>query len=940
MYISNCKTNHFSNPLGYLIETPTFSYTVEDAKGKHQTEARLIVSLTADMNSIVYDSGFRSDIDSLAFAASFSLQPRTRYYWTITVRTDAYEEATSDLNWFETAKQDESWIGKWITCDSTTGRHPIFQKSFLIKKKITSARFYICGLGLYELHINNRKVGNELLTPYCNNYTSWLQYQTYDVTEYLDDENDIAVLMGNGWYKGRYGVDSVELPAERQPSWKLIGELHVTYEDGSADIFGTDKQWQVGRSNIIFSSIYDGEIRDDTLADAEPVGAHLFTEELPPLTARLSTPVTIHKDWQPIELIQTPKGELVLDLGQNFSGIFSLSVHEPAGTRIHLQFGEVLQGGNFYRDNLRSAKAEYIYISDGQSHVLKPHFTFYGYRYVKIDGITNLKRDDFVGHAVYSSVPEAGHLTTGNPLINQLIHNARWGLYSNFIDIPTDCPQRDERMGWTGDAQAFAPTACFLTDSYAFYRKYLADMATEQAQAGGIVPNVVPSFGDRSTSSVWGDAVCIIPWHLYQFYGDVSILAERFGDMKAWVDYISKTDEGTGKWRDHFHWGDWLALDNPAGGDSQVFGGTDAGFIADVYYMNSAEIVAKTAKLLNNSAEEQKYTRLSAAIRERILDEYYSPNGRCCIPTQTAYLLTLKNRLSVDEQKARRVLRTLFSQKNDSLQTGFVGTPILCNVLSDYGMTDLAYKLLFNEEFPSWIYAVKMGATTIWERWNSINPDGSISSTGMNSLNHYAYGSIVEWIWRHAAGITPAEGGQGFRKVHFQPSIHEKLGFAEGIYHSPAGTWRMKWSIKDNAHLHIQMTVPFGCEATIQLPFASDDLHASVDNPIFNHTENGTCHLTAGTYEIEYETTCPLYSHLSTNSTIGELQASPEAVEILSASLPGFDSLPVDLATHALRPFMLQYGGMSGVTEELLNSLDTRLAEIQQQAQNTGTAGT
>lgn len=928
MKITNCKTNHLTNPLGYEIDTPTFSYVVEDAEGKFQKEARILISLSEDMVDSIYDSGFLADIDSLAYTVNLPLAPCTRYYWTVAVHSDAEEEAVSSVNWFETGKQEDAWAGNWITCDSTTGRHPIFKKTFSVEKTVQNSRLYICGLGLYEASLDREKIGDEILAPYCNNYDSWLQYQTYELPELSPGEHCLSVLLGNGWYKGRYGLNTTEVPSAEQKTWKLIAELHLTYSDGSSEIISTDATWTVQRSSITASSIYDGETRDDTLPDLPLETAALCSEQMAPLKARLSTPVTIHEQLPTIELIHTPAGETVLDLGQNFAGIFRLRVHEPKGTLIHLQFGEILQHDNFYRDNMHSARAEYLYTSDGDEHILEPHFTFYGYRYVKVTGVSSLSKNDFTGLALYSEIPEAGTLVTGSALVNQLIKNVGWSLRSNFIDIPTDCPQRDERLGWTGDAQVFAPTACYLRDCYAFYRKYLADMASEQEDKNGMVPNVIPDPCDDDTASVWGDAACIIPWTLYQFYGDLSILKERFHDMKAWVDFITRTDQGCGQWREHFHWGDWLALDHPSGEPTQIFGGTDAGFIADVYYMNSAQIVSDSAALLDDSENQKIYQELADTIRARILNEFYSPSGRCCISTQTAFILTLKYHLSADEEKTKKMMRTLFSQKHDKLQTGFVGTPLLCNVLSDFGFTDLAYKLLLGEDYPGWLYAVKMGATTIWERWNSVYPDGSIPHEDMSSLNHYSYGSVVEWIWRHAVGITQDETVPGFRKVRFQPSIHEAMHFAGGTYHSAAGTWALRWDIIDARHLTLKLQVPFGCEAEIKLPFASPDLYTASDNPIFENVLDGICHLTAGSYEITYETTISLVGGLTTNSTVRELKANPQAAAFLMETVPGFDALPADLTESPLRPFLLQYGSFVGITPEMLDELDEKLSQL------------
>ena len=428
-----------------------------------------------------------------------------------------------------------------------------------------------------------------------------------------------------------------------------------------------------------------------------------------------------------------------------------------------MQTGEILQHGNFYNENLRSAKSEYVYISDGEEHLLIPHFTYYGYRYAKVEGVSDLKKEDFKGLSLYSDVQQTGVIETGHELVNRLIQNVRWGLKSNFIDVPTDCPQRDERMGWTGDAQVFSPTATYLEDTYAFYAKYLYDMAKEQSVRDGKVPDVIPSAGVESTACVWGDAACIIPWNLYLFYGDQSILEDQFDSMRSWVDYIRKVDGDNHGWRYVFHYGDWLALDNPVQGAEQVMGGTDEEFIANLYYAVSALLVAKSAEVLGKETERVKYQKISEEQFDIVKKEYYSATGRCCIKTQTALLLTLKYHLSENEELTKAQLRKLYEDNDGKLKTGFVGTPLMCNVLTEHGMEDIAYGLLLNEEYPGWLSEVKLGATTVWERWNSLLDDGTISGIGMNSMNHYAYGSVLEWMFRHAAGINTTDTAPGLR---------------------------------------------------------------------------------------------------------------------------------------------------------------------------------
>ena len=837
MRIIRCKTNHLTEPFGFDLGQPVFTWDVADARGSCQAEARILVY---DGEAVCLDTGFRADISSLGFRAEIALQPRRRYSWTVTVRTDAGEEETSGLNTFETGKMEEPWTAEWISCP-LGGRLPVFRKRISVRKGLTRARLYLCGLGMYEAAVNGRCVGNELFTPYCNNYNAWQQVIAHDITALLAEESELAIMLAPGWYAGRFGFTSkAGQPGYYGNDLRLIAEVHLEYADGSSECIPTDGSWQLTRSRCTFSGIYDGEHWDETLPETEPEPVTVLQAGTELLRDRLSPPVYVQMTLAPVQLIHTPKGETVLDLGQNHTGIFRLNVHEPKGTEIRLQFGEVLQQGCFYNENLRTAKAEFRYVSSGQPAVLEPKFTFYGYRYVKIDGVRDLDPGDYSGLVVHSDLEEIGGIRTGDERVNRLIDNAHWSLRSNFLDVPTDCPQRDERMGWTGDANVFAPTACRFRDTYAFYRKYLRDLWTEQQSLDGMVPEVIPSFGDDHVSSVWGDAATVIPWTLYQASGDLSILREQLESMEAWVDWILKTDGGIHAWRSHFHYGDWLALDHPSLRTDTVFGGTEEGFIADTAWAESAGIAADSAALLGREAESGFYRSLQKKIRDGLKEEYFTATGRCAIETQTALLLTLKYGLSDHPDKILQQLDKRFRQSEGKLQTGFVGSPILCNVLSENGRHTQAVDLLLNEDYPGWLYEVAHGATTIWERWNSLSADGSVSSTGMNSFNHYAYGSIVEWMFRHLAGLLPA--APGCRKARIAPLPDARLGHVEMHYLG----WRIGWEAEDDRHLQLRVTVPFGCEAEVVLPFAGKV--AAEDQRRFGQP------LGPGTYEVRYET--------------------------------------------------------------------------------------
>lgn len=734
MKIYDCKVNHLTNPLGFRMIRTVFSWKVKDAQGKKQTEARIQAARDYEMKEIIADTGWDVDADSLGYKVEMELQPRSRCYWTVSVRSDAGEEAVSKVQWFETGKREEPWIGKWITCDSIEKRHPYFEKEILPKKAVRKARFYLCGLGLYEAFYRGERIGSEYLTPYSNDYHEWVQYQTYDVTEQMQESGTLSVLLGNGWYKARFGFHAHEDKGFYGNEWKLIAELRLEYEDGTEEVIGTDESWKVRRSRITFSNLYDGEWQDDTLEEIPIEAAWLCGAPGGRLTDRMSLPVTAHEVFAPMELLHTPAGELVFDLGQEITGLFTLRVHEPRGTKIHIQTGEILQQGNFYNENLRTAKSEYIYISDGEEHMLMPHFTFYGYLYVKVQGVSCLKKEDFRGIALYSGLERKGSLRTGHALVNRLIENVRWGLKGNFLDVPTDCPQRDERMGWTGDAQVFSATATYLKDTYAFYAKYLYDLAKEQAALDGKVPDVIPSAGIDSTACVWGDASCIIPWNLYLFYGDKSILEDQFESMKSWVDYVRRVDGDNHGWRYVFHYGDWLALDN-----------------------------------LNQTAEQVM--------------------------------------------------------------------------------------------------------------------DGTISGITMNSMNHYSYGAIAEWMFRHMAGINTMDTSPGLRRVSMEPVLNWKLGMAAASYDSACGIYRCAWKLTDPEHVEIKVSVPFGGKAELHLPLAPEAVMKEKGNPMFGNVQEGVCMLEAGSYSVSYQLTRSMKKKYDMDSTWQELFCNPEISRFLKEEL-------------------------------------------------------
>ncbi len=871
MKIRHLKTNHIPSPLGFAMEAPVFSWIVEDTQDKRQTAAQVVVSLDDRFEQVIFDSGRveGTAIDSLAYSPPVTLRPRTRYFWKVRVWGET-ESAESETAWFETAKMDEAWQAEWIAPDwEDNSLHPILYRQIELPAQVAAARAYICGLGLYHFELNGEKVGDEYLTPYCNAYDQWIQYQTFDITGQLQaGQNMIAVMLGNGWYKGRYGANR-GVTDFYGDQFALICEIHVTLENGETLTFVTDSSWKAQPSPVLASDIFDGETYDARIVNYRPAPDQVFdvkptSIDMGLLEARRSLPVTIHEEIKPVQVIHTPAGETVLDMGQNMTGWLRFRTSVPAGTRLHFQFGEVLQEGNFFRDNLRTARAEYIYIADGSEAVVEPYFTFYGFQYVKITGWSGeINLDDFTGCVVYSHMDLIGQVETSNEKVNQLFRNALWGQKGNFLDIPTDCPQRDERLGWTGDTQIFAGTACFNMDTAAFFSKYAYDLAKEQAKLGGMVPFIVPMSNlDRGGSSAWGDVATILPWNVYEFFGDAAILEQQFESMRGWVDYIQEVDDNSGGkrlWTEGFHFGDWLALDGSDPASRR--GGTPEDFISSAFYCYSARLVAQAAAVLGRTAEAEAYGRLSEEVKAAIQKEYFTATGRLAIPTQTGYVLALYMDLAPEEhlERVKADFITRLHNDNVHLRTGFVGTPYLCRVLSKIGANDLAYRLLLNEDYPSWLYAVNLGATTIWERWNSLNPDGSISSTGMNSLNHYAYGSIVEWMYRDMCGLNPAVGADaaaGFRHACIAPKPDASLQWARARYRSAAGMYESGWHIDEGGRLTIDIVIPFNASARVVLPDARLDEVMLNGQPLRQGEQVGDrveLTLEAGQYQFEYQ---------------------------------------------------------------------------------------
>ena len=831
MYISRLRVNHKKNPLGFNLAKIHLSWEVKDVCGKWAVETRIIVSESSNMEKLVYDSGVQENYHENQMLVSFDLKPRTRYYWQVEVKDDKGDCAKSNPAWFETGKLQESWTAKWIGTEENEKRMPLLYKEFELKEKPESVRWHVCGLGLYEAYVNEKKAGREFLMPGYHCYDSFLEYQTLDVTELLSQgKNKIAVLLGEGWYKGRFGFDGDYRNLYGNQK-KCIGELHIRYANGQEECIVTDSSWKAEESSICENGIYDGEHIDETLEHKMLSVEEI--EETRPLVERFNPRIHKVEEFQPVSVKQEDEA-LLLDFGETVTGWVEITGAFETGQKVMMQYGEVLQKGRFYRDNLRTAKAEFTYVSKGKGETIRPHFTYYGFRYVKIKGLNPEKEYKFIAYRIMSDIERTGWVATDHDKVNHLLENTLRSQKCNFLDIPTDCPQRDERMGWTGDAGIFASTACFHMDSGSFFHHYMKNMQAEQEKCNGAIPFFVPRpkvkkeehtnpFYLDSGAAVWGDAATLIPWRLYQFYGDKAMLEEQYPVMKAWVDYEyerTKENEIPYLWQNDRQLGDWLALDN--GNINNPIGKTDSGFIASVYHYWSTKMVKEAAESLG--LEESKvYAEREKEIRNAILN-YYFPDKKFCLEyTQTACALLLYLKLYPEGEREviTAKLAELLKKNNGHLNTGFVGTPILCMALSENGQNQLAYDLLLNEDYPGWLHEVNLGATTVWERWNSLEEDGSISGTGMNSLNHYAYGSIAEWIYRYMCGLNPSIGEAV--KMTIYPMPDQRLKKAEGSWRSVFGKYVCAWNWKSEQEV-CNIEVPFNANARFILPDGTEEI--------------------------------------------------------------------------------------------------------------------
>ena len=702
-----------------------------------------------------------------------------------------------------------SFQAKWIRPVTDLGDiAPVFRKKWKVEGKVSKAELLLTALGVYDAYLNGQRVSDYVLAPGWTVYEKRLQYQTYDVTELLKDDNELEVTVGKGWWRSEMPGGWQEFPGKEERMKRhggCFGELSLVFEDGSRQVIPTDCSWEVAESAVRYSEIYHGETNDARVIPQDWQAVEEFDGPTETLIPQEGDEIKEKERVAVKEIITTPKGETVLDFGQLLTGYVEFTVDAKAGDEILLLCAEVLDGdGNFYNENYRTAKSEFRYICKDGEQTWRPRLTFFGFRYLKLEQFPGTPRpEQFTGIVVYSDMKRIGRIATSNPKLNQLFSNIIWGQVGNFLDVPTDCPQRDERLGWTGDAQVFVKVASYNFDVERFFTKWLNDLAAAQFESGG-VPHVVPDYiCDGGSSAAWGDAATICPWQIYLTYGNKEILENQFDSMVGWVDYITNTTKDEYLWTGAEHFGDWVGLDAPVG---SYKGSSREDFIASAFYAYSTELLIKSGKVIGRdvSGYEELYGKIVAAFRNRFTSYL----------TQTEHALAIQFGLAPDLQKAADDLAEKVKADGTMLQTGFVGTPYLLHVLSKYGHAELAYSLLLREEYPSWLYPVNKGATTMWEHWDGIMEDGSFWSADMNSFNHYAYGAVGDWIYEEAAGIQVIEEHPGFEKLVIAPKPDKRLEWLEASIDTRHGRVRSKWSWVDG-RLRYEMDTPVVAKVVI-----------------------------------------------------------------------------------------------------------------------------
>lgn len=776
--------------------------------------------------------------DQIGTIYSGALRPRTDYPVRVVATGTSGAIADADTS-FRTGRLDTPWVAQWITDaayetpDKLSPTPMVFRRTFTVRPGLQRAWVEITALGVYELDLNGRKVGEDYFAPGFTSYAHQIQYQTYDLTP-TPGENTVVATVAGGWAVGSYTYKRKNrIYADRQA---LLAEIHLAYDDGATEIIPTGPDWQVSTDGPYRAAEwYDGEAFDArvTAADQTWKPADITAPRgTPVVRAQYGTPVRVQQIMTPIARTVAPSGELIYDFGQNFAGVIRVRLRGTEGQTVVFRHAEVLVDDELFVKSLRTAKATASYTCVDGDQEYSPRLTYMGFRYVGVSGV-RAEDIELEALALHSEVPENGSFTCSNDLINRLQSAIQWGGRSNFVDIPTDCPQRDEREGWTGDYAVFAPTASYNFDMSRFLGKWLRDVAAEQSRGGGI-PMVVPRAGNPfpvMATATWGDVCILAPWAEYLARGDLSLLRSqypvmtRFLKAAAWWSRVLSVGRNHRRiWRFPFHFGDWTAPD----GDVREWLRRGR-WVATAYLANSYRIVAEIADLLGHPDDARRYRALRAEVVQAYRAVFTDGEGTLKKEFQTGYVLPLAFGMTGGVETATMVdnLVRQIDENDGHLATGFPGTPQLLFALSDNGRVAEAYRLLLQTSCPSWLYMVESGGTTIWERWDALRPDGTVniadlgggsdedSGGGMVSFNHYAAGAVGDWLYRRIAGIEPVEGG--YRRFRVAPVLGGGLTSAEGIVRTPYGTAASSWTIVDDTFT-LRVEVPVSTSCRVELP--------------------------------------------------------------------------------------------------------------------------
>lgn len=832
------RCEHRENPMGVDLAAPRLSWIVAaDRRGERQTAYQVVVAGSRDAaargEGDLWDSGKVESDETLDVPyGGAELQPHDECFWSVRV-WDSHGQASdfsAPARWTVGPLEPSDWRAEWIGYDApreSEAKLPptrLLRVEFPITKPVKRAIAYVTALGLPDVWLNGKRLTDDYFLPGWSDYKKRVYYGAYDATALLQrGANAVGVELADGWYAGHVGYPHDGKHRDRfGESPRFAGQLFVEYEDGSTDLFSTGDGWRASTGGTLSADLLMGETHDARRAppgwsepgfdDSDWDNADVGCEIDPQVQWRPGQPVREVAIFKPVSVTEPEKGVYVLDLGQNFAGVPRIKLPVADGQRIELRHAERLTpDGGAYLTNLRSAKATDVYTGDGSGvQTWQPRFTFHGFQYIEVRGLDRApKGDEIVGVALSSDTPVVGEFECPDPMLNRLVKNVFWTQRANFIDVPTDCPQRDERLGWTGDAQVYIETATRLADAQAFFDKWLVDLADAQ-RADGQFPRYAPRIGPEGEADggpAWADAGVICPWTVYETYGDLQLLRRQYPSMKRFVDFtVARSQDGVLPPAEYHAYGDWLSIN----------ANTPKEVIYTAYHACSARLVSQAAAALGEEADAQQYADLYQRIKQAFNDEFVDDRGQVRGDTQCGYVLAIANDL-VEGERLRQAAEHLVDdiQQRGALSTGFIGTKDLMLVLSKIDRNDLAFQLLHNEGFPSWGFSIKHGATSIWERWDGWTPDKGFQDPGMNSFAHYSFGAVYGWMVRTLGGVRVDE--PGFGRLTVAPQIDPNLEWCLTRYDSVRGPIETRWE-KNDGRLVTRITVPMNTVATITLP--------------------------------------------------------------------------------------------------------------------------